>query len=555
MAKIPETQHAVQLVGPDQLVLNKSKKIVRPGPHQILAKVEAVGLCFSDLKLLKQFSAHVRKGPVVEGLDPAVLGEISSYVPNDAPAVPGHEAVVRIAAVGPGVTQYAVGQRYLVQPDFRWLRTARSNAAFGYNFEGALQEYVLMDERIITSPAGESMLLPAGESLSGSAIALAEPWACVEDAYACKERTTLKAGGQMLIVAHAEVSQGRLGNLFRRHGTPKQVTWLSKLPAPDSLGVPLIKAYDIHDLDQAGFDDVLYFGASATTVEKLFVKVAPQGLLNIVLAGDRFGKPVVTSVGRIHYSGIRLLGTTTADPAESMKYIPKTGEIRHGDWIHVIGAAGPMGTMHVIRNICQGIEGVTVFAGDVDEKRLAHLTRIVEPLAKTNRVECVAYDAKEDHRDEEFGYTVLMVPAADMVAAAVKQAAMKGIVNIFAGIRADVTAEIDLDAYIEKRLYFIGTSGSTLDDMKRMLAKVESRRLDTNVSVAAVSGLEGAADGIRAVENRAVSGKILVYPTCKGLGLTELGELAKKHPPVAACLKDGLWTIEAEKKLLELYSQ
>jgi threonine dehydrogenase-like Zn-dependent dehydrogenase len=553
MEKIPESQYAVQLVGPDQLVLNKSKKIVRPGPHQVLGKVEAVGLCFSDLKLLKQFNAHARKGPITDGIDPAILSEISSYVPNDAPAVPGHEAVVRITAVGPGVTKYAVGQRYLVQTDYRWLRTAGSNAAFGYNFEGALQEYVLMDERITTSPAGESMLLPASESLSRSAIALVEPWACVEDAYASKERTTLKADGQMLIVAHTEVSEGRLSNLLRRHGSPKQITWLSKLTPPANLGVPIVRAYDTNDLPEAGFDDVLYIGSSPATVEKLFAKVTPQGLLNIVLGGDRFGKPVTTSVGRVHYGGIRLIGTTTADPAESMKYIPKTGEIRRGDRINIIGAAGPMGMMHVIRNICQGIEGVSVFAGDVDEKRLAQLTKIAEPLAKANRVEYATYNAKEDHSGEEFGYTALMVPVGDMVAAAVNQATVKGIINIFAGIPATVTAPIDLDAYIEKRLYFIGTSGSTLDDMKRMLEKVESRRLDTNVSVAAVSGLEGAVDGIRAVENRTISGKILVYPTCKGLGLTELGELQKKHPQMTACLKDGIWTIEAEKLLLELY--
>jgi L-sorbose 1-phosphate reductase len=238
-----------------------------------------------------------------------------------------------------------------------------------------------------------------------------------------------------------------------------------------------------------------------------------------------------------------------------MKYIPKTGEIRRRDRINIIGAAGPMGMMHVIRNICQGIEGVSVSAGDVDEKRLAQLTKIAEPLAKANRVEYGTYNAKEDHDDGEFGYTVVMVPVPDLVASAVTQAAVKGIINIFAGIPANVTAQIDLDAYIEKRLYFIGTSGSTLDDMKRMLEKVESRRLDTNVSVAAVSGLEGAVDGIRAVENRTISGKVLVYPTCKGLGLTELGDLRRKHAEVTACLKDGLWTVEAEKKLLELYSK
>ncbi len=555
MARIPESQRAVQLVGPDQLVLNPSKKMVPPGPHQILGRVEAVSLCFSDLKVLRQFSTHIRKGPIVEGIDPAILSEIPGYVPGDAPTVPGHETVLRLAAVGPGVTKYAPGQRYLLQPDCRWLRTAGSKAAFGYNFEGALQEYVLMDERVLTSPAGESMLLPVSESLSGSALALVEPWACVEDAYACKERTTLKTGGRMLIVAHAEIPQGRLGNLFRRHGQPKQITWLSKLPAPESIGVPIVKAYDLNDLENAGFDDVLYFGASAATVEKLFAKVAEQGLLNIVLAGDRFGKPVVTSVGRVHYSGIRLIGTTTADPAESMKYIPRTGEIRHGDRVNIVGAAGPMGTMHVIRAICQGIEGVSVSAGDVDERRLARLTKIAEPLAKSNRIEYGAYDAREDHSNEEFNYTVLMVPEPDLAAAAVRQSAAKGIINIFAGIPADVTAQIDLDAYIEKRLYFVGTSGSTLDDMRRMLEKVESHRLDTNVSVAAVSGLAGAVDGIRAIEKRTIAGKIVVYPSCKGLGLTELSDLQKKLPQVAACLEDGRWTAEAEKRLLESYPQ
>ena len=60
MTNVPKTQCAVELVGPDKLTFNKSKEVVRPGRHQILCRVEAVGLCFSDLKLLKQFSSHVR---------------------------------------------------------------------------------------------------------------------------------------------------------------------------------------------------------------------------------------------------------------------------------------------------------------------------------------------------------------------------------------------------------------------------------------------------------------------------------------------------------------
>ncbi|MHC4310047.1 MAG: alcohol dehydrogenase catalytic domain-containing protein, partial [Planctomycetota bacterium] len=91
MADLPETQYAVQLVGPDELVLNKSKDVFRPGTHQILCRVEVVGLCFSDLKLLKQFSSHVRKSELVAGIDTEILKEIPSYVPGQKPTVPGHE--------------------------------------------------------------------------------------------------------------------------------------------------------------------------------------------------------------------------------------------------------------------------------------------------------------------------------------------------------------------------------------------------------------------------------------------------------------------------------
>ena len=218
MKDLPQTQYAVQLVGPDELILNKSKEVFQPGSHQILCRVEAVGLCFSDLKLLKQFSNHTRKSGIVSGIDPEVLKDIPCYVPGEAPTVPGHETVVIIEAVGEGVVDYSAGQRYLVQTDYRWLRTAGSNAAFGYNFEGALQQYVLMDERVITSSDGESMMIPVSEKLSASAVALVEPWACVEDAYASEERCGLKTDGRMLtgkltkasLTTYSIVTAGRL---------------------------------------------------------------------------------------------------------------------------------------------------------------------------------------------------------------------------------------------------------------------------------------------------------------------------------------------------------
>ncbi len=553
MTDLPETQYAVQLVGPDELVLNKSKKVFAPGTHQILCRIEAVGLCFSDLKLLKQFSSHVRKSEVVSGIDLEILKEIPSYVPGNAPTVPGHETVVRIEAIGPGVENFQPGQRFLVQTDYRWVRTATSNGAFGYNFEGALAEYVLMDERIMTSPQGDSMLLPVSEELSGSAVALVEPWACVEDAYVSSERTSLKTDGHMLVVADTEVTENTFQNLFSRFGKPARITWLSEAPIPAGLELTADRATSISALSDAGYDDIIYLGSDAKVVEALFAKVALNGILNIVLCGSKFGRDVVTMVGRVHYGGIRIVGTVGSDPAESMKVIPDTDEIRPGDKINVVGAGGPMGMMHVIRNIFQGVEGVSLFASDVDDNRLATLTKIAAPLAGKNAVAYRTFNPTKEKIDEAFDHTALMAPVPALVAASVTNAAERGLINIFAGIPATVTGKIDLDTYTEKQLYFIGTSGSTLDDMKRMLEKAESGRLDTNLSVAAVSGLAGATDGIRAVENRSIAGKIVVYPACKDLPLVPLDKMNEKMPKVAKYLNDGLWTKEAEQKLLELY--
>jgi threonine dehydrogenase-like Zn-dependent dehydrogenase len=553
VANLPEIQCAVQLVGPDKLILNKSKEVFRPGRHQILCRIEAVGLCFSDLKLLKQFSSHVRKSNIVSGISSSILREIPSYVPGEAPTVPGHEAVVRIEEVGPEIKDFKPGERYLVQTDYRWLRTANSNAAFGYNFEGALQEYVLMDERVITSPDGQSLLLPVSDELSSSAVALVEPWACVEDAYASTERTNIKTDGQMLIVADAAVAENTLASLFARYSRPAQITWVSKSEPPKNLGIKIIKVSDLSKVTNGLYDDVIYFGSNAKTVEELFAKVAAHGLLNIAMCGGKFGRNVITTVGRVHYGGIRIIGTTGCEPADSMETIPTTGEIRSGDRMNVIGAAGPMGMMHVIRNICQGVEGVSVFAGDIDDDRLEILTRIAGPLAEKNAIRYVAYNPAKQKISETFDYTVLMAPVPELVAASVLDEAERGLINIFAGIPATVTAKINLETYIQKRLYFIGTSGSTLDDMRRMLAKVESGRLNTNVSVAAICGLEGAVDGIRAVENRSVAGKIIVYPACKGLGLVLLSELSGKMPDVAQSLNNGLWTKQAEQRLLSRF--
>ena len=120
------------------------------------------------------------------------------------------------------------------------------------------------------------------------------------------------------------------------------------------------------------------------------------------------------------------------------------------------------------------------------------------------------------------------------------------------GLATGTRAEIDLDTYIERHCYLLGTSGSGIPDMKAVLRKVESGELDTNISLDAVCGFEGVADALAAVEGRTASGKIMVYPSLPDLGLVRLSEMGERFPSVAAALDDGRWTKAAEQELLRV---
>jgi len=555
IAGIPHTQHAVQLVGPGELRLNAAKAVHRPGPHQVLAKVEAVGLCFSDLKLLKQFGEHGRKLPIVSGIAPEVLAEIPSYVPSDAPTVPGHETVVRIVATGDKVRHAEVGGRYLVQTDYRWLPTGKSNGSFGYNFEGALQEYVLMDERVIVDPAsGESMLIPVGEEPSAAAICLVEPWACVEDSYVTRERQSVKAGGRLLVVCTDPRRIDGLVESFSPDGPPSHITAVvddAQERQLNELGLEFDTHRCLGHLPKgAEFDDVVFYGGSAASIEGSAAFLANGGIMNVVLGGERIERDVSISIGRTHYGLCRWVGTTGSNAAESYRAIPPDGEIRDGDSVVIVGAGGPMGQMHVLRDVATGHKDVSVTATDLDGERLESLRAKAGPPAQANGVALRVLNTKDAPDDSAYSYHAIMAPVPALVASAVQHCLPDARINVFAGIPAGVEAEIDLQACIANRCFIFGTSGSVIRDMKIVLEKLSAGQLDTNASVDAVSGMAGAIEGIHAVENRTLAGKIIVYPQLHDVPLTPLSELADRFPSVAAKLDGGAWCRAAEKELL-----
>ena len=553
---LPASQNAVQLVGPGRLVLNRSKDVPQPGPHQIVVKVEAVGLCFSDLKLWNQFSAHPRKGEIVSGIAPEVLQQIPSYVPGELPTVPGHEVSCRIVAVGSDVTRHRVGERCLVQTDYRTLPTKGSNAAFGYNFEGGLQEYVLMDERVVVDTVtGVRALIAVSEEPSASAVALVEPWACVENSYSTTNRRTLAPRGRLLVVAEDGHAVMGLAEAAKPGQPPASVTIVASaevdLPWAGP-SVAVIRASDVRDLPDASFDDIVYFGASKLTIDVLNDKLAVGAIINVVLAGATIGAPVSVGVGRVHYEATRWIGTVANSAAESYVTVPPSGELRPGDTLLAVGAAGPMGQMHILRSLSADVDGLSVVGTDLDDARLRSLLAKAQPVAQANGVSLRLLNTSSQPLVGTFSYHLILVPMPSLVADAVQSSEDRGLINIFAGIAVATRHDIDLDAYIARRCYMFGSSGSVVSDMEVLLSRIATGQLDTNLSVDAVSGMAGAADGLAALQDRTMAGKIVIYPSLHEVGLLSLADLGGAFPTVASKLADGHWCLEAERELLKV---
>lgn len=544
MTDTPVTQHAIQYIGVDHFIHNPSKPVDPIGPTQLLLRVEACGICYSDTKLLHAFDKHPRKLQVVDGLTTSELAEIPSYHPGAEPTVPGHEPVARVVAIGDQVDQFQVGERVLVQADWRHLPTKASSGAFGYNFEGALQEYVVVDERAVVS-GGQEFLLSVTETPTAAAVALVEPWSTVEGSYSRLERNALKQNGQVLVVTDGAPVTG-LDHLLAT-GQPRRIT----VVGTDSHAVSPRAVASAPDALESGFDDIIYYGSDAATIEWLSGLLGARSLLCVVLGGSRIRRRVAIDVGRVHYDFVRYTGTTGSNPAEAYRCIPNSGEIRAGDKVAIIGAAGPMGLMHTMRTVALGLPGVTIEAADVNDARLGRLTETLRPVATAGGVPLRIINSATQPLSPGFTYLTCLVPVPQLLAQTVDLAGEQAIVNAFAGFPAGTMADLDLQGIIERHVFLLGSSGSEMADMRNVLTKLESGVLDTSISLDAVTGMAGFADAIASVIDRTAGGKIVVYPQLHDQGLVRLIDLPEELPHVAAHLHDGRWTRAAEEALLE----
>jgi threonine dehydrogenase-like Zn-dependent dehydrogenase len=267
-------------------------------------------------------------------------------------------------------------------------------------------------------------------------------------------------------------------------------------------------------------------------------------------------------VGRIHYNRWLYTGTTSKDIAKAYSDVKTRSTLKPGGKSWFVGAAGPMGRMHVQRAIQSSGCPKTIVCTDISDQRLNDLKDSFEEEAVSKGIDFVCLNptnaeqyqpAMNAYKTPGFDDIIVLAPIPAVIADAATYLAPRGVMNIFAGVARGKTAGVDFSPLYMAGSRIIGHSASTIENMRFMLELAETGQLSPNRSVAAIGSLEASRDGLQAVENTLYPGKIVIYPHIKPLPLTAIIDLADILPTVYAKLKNGReWTTEAETEMLRV---
>ncbi len=521
------------------------------GPDELLVRHDAIGLCFSDIKVIRQGPNHPRIGRDMVK-EPVVLG---------------HEVSLTVVGVGENLRdQYKVGDRFIVQAE---INVKGFNMAYGYRLQGGLSGYNIIDQRILNGDDG-NYLIQVQPNTGYAESALTEPWACVTAAYELKYRTGLKDGGVAWIVGSPAAADRSytIGAGFAAAAHPARLlltqvpaafeAWLRERAA--ALGVEVVAVDDPAAL-ATPVDDLILLAPDAELIEATSPHLADFGVCALI-ADAPLARKVNVDVGRVHYNRWVYVGGTGPDIARAYADVPVRSALQQGGRAWFIGAGGPMGRMHVQRAIQVAGGPTVIVCTDVSDLRLADLQESYGAEAAEKGIEFICLNPTNQaayaegmarFREAGFDDVIVLAPVPALIADGATWLAPEGVMNVFAGVGRGTMAPLDLSEAYSKQTRVIGHSASSIDDLRFMLFQAETGALSPNRSVAAIGSLEAAKDGMQALMDTTYPGKVVIYPHIKPLPLTAITDLKESLPTVYARLKDGReWTNEAEAELLRL---
>ncbi len=279
-----------------------------PGPGEVLVRMEACGICHSDL--------------YVSGLEKLPL----------TPVTLGHEGIGRVEALGDGVSQWARGDRVGITflgatcGTCEWCGSGRERfcpkqANFGYSLNGALSEYAVV-------PAAGLVRVPADLPAAEAAPLCCAGWT----AYGALREAGLESGQKVALFGYGGL--GHLALQMARHrGLRVAAVDLSaeKLAMARANGAEIAVAGEnagrALQKEYGGVDAAIVLTPSPAAIQQAFRALKRTGTLVLVgISVNQYDLPLVDTIVK----GIAVRGSYlgTRQELEEVFDLARNGAIR-----------------------------------------------------------------------------------------------------------------------------------------------------------------------------------------------------------------------------------
>lgn len=514
---------------------------------ELLVRIDAIGLCFSDVKLIRAGEEHPRV--------------ISKDLKKD-PIIPGHEAVMTIVKVGDALTgKFEVGQRYIIQAD---IYVNGKGFAYGYAINGGMEQYSVLDQRVLNGDEG-CYLLPLPDDMPSGVAALLEPWTCVQASYMIENRTAPKKGGRVLIAAGDRQLYTAGRALVEAHPSsvvgfglsPEAVTKLN-----GELGIEMALVDEIPS--GVEFDDIFLCNLPNEFAEPA-AKLGSRGAVTSFI-GDYTGRSGMFDVGRIHYEGFFYQGARGTELSAAYNRNVRS-TMKPGGVCWLPGGAGAMGQMHTQLAVENKNGPRKILVTDMDSARIANVEKQLADTIADRGIEFKAVNpsslsAEEFDRllrefaPEGFDDIVMLVPVVPVLCQAAGYLGKDGLMNIFAGIPAGKEGALSVEGIVNDGHRFIGSSGSRTEHLRHTLLLAEKGALKPVTALAAIGGMKSLKKGLEAVIAAKFPGKTVIFPNCPDMPLTPVSELTTLSDKIAGTLDcAGYYTMATEDELNEKFGK
>ena len=342
------------------------KKVPVPdvGPDQLLARVDAAGVCTSIIKLIEQGEKH----PFING-----------WNMKKWPVILGDEGSVTLVKIGDNLRdKYKVGRRYAIQPAVNvapilYRERYKNNAegmhkcAVGYTLGGQLAQYICVQEEVLQA----GCLLPLPEDGMGYfEVSMAEPISCV---YSAQQRNYhiikngphderkphlgLLPGGITVIIGagvmgriHAELSLRYSPAVLvitartrpRLDLTMKTLGDKAKAKGTKLICVTVDKLADtVKKCSKGqGADDIILAVGDNSAQQRALGLLAKGGVANL-FAGLPHGQHILELDNlAVHYDEIKLVGSSGGEPSDMSATLQAIADkqIDPGNYIAAVGS-------------------------------------------------------------------------------------------------------------------------------------------------------------------------------------------------------------------------